>query len=108
MRRVADALISRVIEAAVILTWHGIWTLTDCWFKMLGLDALRSAVLSIIIGAIGSAIVFLLQFPLVYWKMKVTEKEKDGVDTNLCLLIGNMSFSYLGSYFCINRYFLAI
>jgi hypothetical protein len=75
---------------------------------MLGLDALRSAVLSIIIGVIGSAIVFLLQFPLVLWKMKEAENEKDDVDKNLFLLIGNMCFSYLGSFFCINRYFFKI
>ena len=103
--RFGDALISRGIEAAVILTWHGIWTLTDCWFKAVGLDALRSAVLSITIGTVGSALIFFLQYPLVYWKMEVAGKEKKDVDKKLSLLVVNMSFSYLASYFCINRYF---
>ena len=102
-KRFADALISRAIEAAVILMWHGIWTLTDHLFHSLFLDKLRSAFLSLLIGVAGSAFLFFLQFPLVYWKTAVIAEGNGDVDNNWCLLITNMLFSYMGTYFCINR-----
>ena len=100
--RLADSLISRAIEAAVILTWHGMWCLTDSWFAMLGLDPLRSATLSLIIGTSGAAFIFFLQFPLVWWKIRLCKKED--IDKNNVFIFTIMCFSYLGTYCCINRY----
>ena len=86
----------------MILTWHGVWCLTDSWFDMLGLDPLRSATLSLIIGTAGTAVIFVLQFPLVWWKIRISKKED--MDKNNVFILTTMCFSFFGTYCCINRY----
>ena len=99
--RIADSLVSRAIEASVILTWHGMWMLTDNLFDVMGIDPLRSALLSIFIGTAGALVIFIAQFPLLCWRIKLAEKED--VDKNHYFVFTNMCFSYFCAYSCINR-----
>ena len=67
-RRLVDVLLSRVIEAGVVLLWHGLWTIMDllsdkeAW---LGLSPAHSAWLSLGVGWAGGLVVLVMQVPVL-------------------------------------------
>ena len=67
-RRLVDVLLSRVIEAGVVLLWHGLWTIMDllsdkeAW---LGLSPAHSAWLSLGVGWAGGLVLLVMQVPVL-------------------------------------------
>ena len=67
-RRLLDTLLSRGLEAGVVLLWHGIWTLMDLVTEeeaWLGLDRGHSAWLSLALGWSGGLTLLLTQVPIL-------------------------------------------
>lgn len=87
-----DGFISRCLEIAVILTWHGVWTLTDVLTHHL--SETETAFFSLVIGWSLSLIVFLGQFPLLILSSR-----------DVSWLVGrvaNILYTLLGIYSTIN------
>ena len=101
-RRVTDCALSRLLEVATILLWHGIWSLTDWTAKFYLCNSaycLDSAVLSLIIGWTGGGLLFVFQFPLLH-----LSQHRHRSKLRLILFNGlNFVFTLAGVYFTINR-----
>ena len=64
--RLKDLLISRAVELSVVLTWHGIWTLTDLLTKNVWrMSLLESSFVTLILGYTGGLLLFIIQFPIL-------------------------------------------
>ena len=65
-RRLLDTALSRMLELAIILTWHGVWSLMDLGLEQfLGMTRMESAWTTWYIGIIGASIMFFYQFILL-------------------------------------------
>ena len=65
-RRVQDVILSRILEVAVILHWHGIWSSMDILMEeMMGMTRTQSSWMSLIMGWSLAILLFIFQFPLL-------------------------------------------
>merc|ERR1719264_228817 len=62
---VRDVVASLAVEALVILFWHGCWSLLDTWSASIGLDHTISSWYATTFGVVVSAILAVIQFPLL-------------------------------------------
>ena len=68
-RRIADVVSSRVMEAGVVLLWHGIWSFMDLFLEDevigLGLEHKEAGLASLMAGWLAGPIILLLHLPLL-------------------------------------------
>ena len=68
-RRIADVASSRVMEAGVVLLWHGIWSFMDLFLEDevigLGLEHKEAGLASLMAGWLAGPIILLLHLPLL-------------------------------------------
>ena len=69
VRRIADVASSRVMEAGVVLLWHGIWSFMDLFLEDevigLGLEHKEAGLASLMAGWLAGPIILLLHLPLL-------------------------------------------
>ena len=68
-RRIADGVSSRVMEAGVVLLWHGVWSFMDLFLEDkvigLGLEHHEAGLASLTAGWLAGPIIILLHLPLL-------------------------------------------
>ena len=68
-RRIADGVSSRVMEAGVVLLWHGIWSFMDLLLEDevigLGLEHKEAGLASLTAGWLAGPIILLLHLPFL-------------------------------------------
>ena len=68
-RRIADGVSSRVMEAGVVLLWHGIWSFMDLFLEDevigLGLEHKEAGLASLTAGWLAGPIILLLHLPML-------------------------------------------
>ena len=58
-RRLLDMMLSRLLEIAIILTWHGVWSLMDIGLEQhMEMTRPQSSWTTLYIGLIGACILF--------------------------------------------------
>ena len=97
--RLKDLLISRVVEVSVVLTWHGIWTLTDLLTKNIWrMSLLESSFVTLILGYTGGLLLFIIQFPLL--RLAHSKRKLARITRPLAIYI----FTLLGVFVTISRW----
>jgi len=87
-RRIADVASSRVMEAGVVLLWHGIWSFMDLFLEDevigLGLEHKEAGLASLMAGWLAGPIILLLHLPLL--SLSVSVPPESQLLRFLCLL----------------------
>jgi len=87
-RRIADGVSSRVMEAGVVLLWHGIWSFMDLFLEDevmgLGLEHKEAGLASLTAGWLAGPIILLLHLPML--SLSVTLLPESRILRFLCLL----------------------
>ena len=64
--RLLDTLLSRILEVAIILTWHGVWSLMDIILEeKLLMTRNESSWMTLYIGVSGAVLMYFYQFMLL-------------------------------------------
>lgn len=79
-RRIADGVSSRVMEAGVVLLWHGVWSFMDLFLEDevigLGLEHHEAGLASLTAGWLAGPIIILLHLPLLSLSATLTPESR--------------------------------
>ena len=103
--RLADALVSRLVELSVILMWHGVWTMTDLVLEVhLGMSNWSSTMVGYCCGLAGGMAVFVMQFPLLWLCEKFPSGAGDRLPSRLPVYLYNVAFCVVGTIATISSF----